>query len=117
MLRAQVLPQDFEGIAHAKGFRDVEKAQCGSKGTMLQGLSLDAPLAVLSQQRLHVLKYFLQVPELTAPSEDTVQCAQETLLGAAAARASERFWPSPVSKDHPNVLYPNGPKQVPQLYT
>ena len=35
----QVLPEDFEGIAYAKGFRDVEKAERGSKGSMLQGLA------------------------------------------------------------------------------
>ena len=49
----QVLPEDFEGIAYAKGFRDVEKAERGSKGSMLRGLALDVPLVVLSQQRLH----------------------------------------------------------------
>jgi hypothetical protein len=113
----QVLSEDFEGIAYAKGFRDVEKAERGSKGSMLQGLALDAPLVVLSQQRLHVIKYFLKVPELTAPPSGTVQCAKETLLSASAARAAERFWPSPVSKDHHDVLYPKGPNQVMlQLY-
>jgi hypothetical protein len=109
---SQVLPEEFEDIAHAKAFRDVEKAERGGNGSMLQGGGLDVPLAVLSQQRLHVVKYFLKVPEPTAPDGHTVRCAQETLIDAAEARAAERFWPSPVDPAQPDVLYPKGTKQV-----
>ena len=101
---SQVLPDHFEDIAHAKAFCDVEKA-ARSKGSMLQGVALDVPLAVLSQQRLHVVKYYVTVPELAA-ADGTQHSANATLLDAARARAAERFWPSPVSNDHPENLYP-----------
>jgi len=106
---SQVLPDHFEDIAHAKAFCDVEKA-ARSKGSMLQGVALDVPLAVLSQQRLHVVKYYVTVPELAA-ADGTQHSANATLLDAARARAAERFWPSPVSNDHPENLYPKGQKQ------
>ena len=106
---SQVLPDHFEDIAHAKAFCDVEKA-ARSKGSMLQGVALDVPLAVLSQQRLHVVKYYVTVPELAA-ADGTQHSANATLLDAARARAAERFWPSPVSNDHPENLYPRGQKQ------
>ena len=96
----------FEEIAYAKAFRDTEQK---GKGSMLQGGGMDVPLAVLSQQRLHVIKYFLKVPELPADVHSynvgNQQCAHETMIGAAEALAAQRFWPSPASNDHPNVLY------------
>ena len=60
----QILPECFADIAYVKGFRDVEQAQRGSNGSTLKGKGLDVPLSVLSQQRLHVLEYFLKVPVL-----------------------------------------------------
>ena len=77
-----MLPEDFEAVAHAKAFRHVEQAQRGCKGTMLQGLGLDAPLSVMSQQRLFVVKYFLQVPEC-ATDDGSRPSARETLMDAA----------------------------------
>jgi hypothetical protein len=100
-----VLPEDFEAVAQAKAFRDVEQAQRGCKGTMLQGLGLDAPLSVMLQQRLFVVKYFLQVPEC-ATDDGSRPSAKETLMEAARARAAVRFWPSPMSDDDPDNLYP-----------
>ena len=44
---------------------------------------------------------------------DNEQCAHETMIGAAEALAAQRFWPSPASNDHLNVLYPvPGPNLV-----
>ena len=51
----------FEEIAYAKAFRDTEQK---GKGSILQGGGMGVPLAVLSQQRLHVIKYSPKVPEL-----------------------------------------------------
>ena len=66
--------------------RDVEKAERarGQRINAVQGGGLAVPLAVLSQQQLHVVRYFLKVPEPTAPDGDTVRCAQETLVAKSA---------------------------------
>lgn len=110
-----MLPECFADIAYVKGFRDVEQAQRGSNGSTLKGKGLDVPLSVLSQQRLHVLKYFLKVPEHTAPAEP--RCAKETLIEASRRAGCQRFWPTPnttASKRTPSipVLYSDGPNQV-----
>ena len=87
----------------------MEQAQRGSNCSTLKGKGLDVPLSVLSQQRLHVLKYFLKVPEHTAPAEPRCEAAKRA--------GCQRFWPTSstiASKRTPSipVLYSDGPNQV-----
>ena len=85
---SQVLPDHFEDIAHAKAFCDVEKA-ARSKGSMLQGVALDVPLAVLSQQRLHVVKYYVTGPKAADPEAANGADSEGETMGGATSGESE----------------------------